>query len=72
MIYKFEDGEAQKSLLIEQNHFKTIGVTIYDEMSLNDTCFTLNEDQIYDLIGCSHSLQSKIKKGDNDGTTSKK
>ena len=72
MKYQFDDLENQKNLSIEQNHFETIGITIVNEATYERSYITLNQDQIYDLIGCLHSLQAKIKKGGNNGTSSAK
>lgn len=64
MTYKF-NGENQV-LEVEENSFKTAAIRIVDNEKGTYVSFEMNTNQIYDLIGALHSIQSKIKKYKKD------
>ena len=66
MIYKFEDGDSgnvlETSLNPDKKNYTTVSVS--NENTLDEYSyfsFDLNQEQLYDLIGALHSMQSKIK-----------
>ena len=62
MVYKFDDKKSgQRELEIEQNSGSTVVLRIINNTSGNYESFQIDKTQIYDLIGCLHSIQTKIK-----------
>jgi hypothetical protein len=62
MVYKFQqENDTQKSLEISQSNYKGSKI-ILKIQSINFKQIALNKQQLYDLIGALHSLQSKINK----------
>ena len=62
MVYKFEEeNDPQNSLEVSQSNYKGTKVIL----KIENMCFqqiSLNKEQLYNLIGALHSLQSKINK----------
>tara|TARA_R110000796_G_scaffold74450_2_gene167524 strand:- start:222 stop:434 length:213 start_codon:yes stop_codon:yes gene_type:complete len=62
MVYKFDDKKSGKrELEIEQNSGSSAALRIINNVSGNYESFQIDKTQIYDLIGCLHSIQKKIK-----------
>ena len=62
MVYKFEqENETQKSLEVSQSDYRGCNVVLKIE-SMDFEQIVLNKQQLYDLIGALHALQSKINK----------
>jgi len=62
MVYKFEEEhDPQKSLEVSQSNYTGRNVILKIE-SMDFQQITLNREQLYNLIGALHSLQTKINK----------
>lgn len=61
MIYKFNTDDESVNLEIEQSGDQVL-LTISDLDSEYCPSVTLEKEALYDIIGCLHSIQSKIKK----------
>jgi len=66
MVYKFNNYENLKSLEIEENYWNSISITIKDSDN-NNQSIIINTNQLYDLIGCLHSLKGKLDKYKKEG-----
>jgi len=67
MIYKFTGSSGEKKLEIERANPEEITLAIENRNTKDFIYINLHKSEIYDLIGCLHSLQSKINKGVNNG-----
>lgn len=64
MIYKFVDA-LDSSIEIYQSDAKEVTIDLSTaDKSLH---FYLDMDDLYNLIGCLHSMQKKIKEGGKNG-----
>tara|TARA_R110000751_G_scaffold37795_1_gene91278 strand:+ start:1890 stop:2096 length:207 start_codon:yes stop_codon:yes gene_type:complete len=66
MTYKFEDSDngnvLETNLNPDRKNYTTLSVS--NENTLDEYSyfsFDLNKEQLYDLIGALHSIQSKMK-----------
>ena len=66
MTYKFEDSDngnvLETSLNPDKKNYTTLSIS--NENTLDEYgyfSFELNKEQLYDLIGALHSMQSRIK-----------
>ena len=64
MIYKFNGDNT--TLEVQENSFKTVMITIED-YDCNMFSIELSSPQLYDLIGCLHSLKGKLDKYEKEG-----
>jgi len=60
MIYKFYQETDDICLEVSQSNYTGTKV-ILNIQGHNEVQIALNKDQLYDLIGALHSLQTKIK-----------
>jgi hypothetical protein len=62
MVYKFEEEhDPQNSLEVSQTNYRGTNVLLKIE-NMGFQQIVLNKEQLYNLIGALHSLQSKINK----------
>ena len=68
MIYKFETTPINLEVSQYGDYSKSkVCLKLYDFCTPEDeTEIILNQEQLYNLIGALHSLQTKIKKGDSN------
>lgn len=68
MVYKFYGDNTD--LELEQNNGTSVTITLSEKGELNrGVSIELNQNELYDLIGSLHSIQTKIKSwkgGNND------
>jgi hypothetical protein len=72
MIYKFEDGSTGNIIEVQRHEVAKglVAISINNENTTdpyNGLSLDLSIEQLYDLIGALHSLQTKIKKGGQNG-----
>ena len=65
MIYKFDSIDGGKELDVYRNDINSITLSINDLNKEYIQNITLTEGDLYDLIGCLHSLQKKINNDKN-------
>ena len=65
MIYKFDSMDGGKELDVYRNDINSITLSINDLNKEYIQNITLTEGDLYDLIGCLHSLQKKINNDKN-------
>lgn len=63
MVYKFQGGN--NDLEVFQSYTDTVQISLIDKDGLG-VYIDLNSNQLYDLIGALHSIQTKIKKENFD------
>jgi len=62
MIYTFKD--SSKKLEVSQSDYTGSKVVLnIENQNGGSQNYALNKNQLYDLIGALHSIQTKIKKG---------
>lgn len=64
MIYKFDSNE--NFLEVKQTDRNEINISIVDYNYKHSFDVYLDSEQLYDLIGCLHSLKAKLDKGGNN------
>ena len=64
MIYKFEKEQAVLEVK-QSNYSQHVFLSIEENECQEKIC--LDVDQLYNLIGALHSIQTKIKKGGQNG-----
>ena len=65
MIYKFEELEDKNETLEVSGSLTAVFLEIVSGGETNT--IALDKDQLYDLIGALHSIQSKLKEIQNGG-----
>ena len=65
MIYKFESIDGGQELDVYRDGINSITLSINDLNKEDVKYLTLIEGDLYDLIGCLHSLQKKINNDKN-------
>ena len=66
MTYKFENADngnvLEANLTPDKKNYTTLRISNENTLDkFNYFSFDLNKEQLYDLIGALHSIQSKIK-----------
>ena len=61
MIYKFQDEKNLNNLEVSVFNKKQALITVKDS-DTSGLIFALDSDQLYNLIGALHSVQTNIKK----------
>tara|TARA_R110001606_G_scaffold364266_1_gene518637 strand:+ start:1045 stop:1245 length:201 start_codon:yes stop_codon:yes gene_type:complete len=65
MIYKFDSIDGGQELDVYRDYINSITLSINDLNKEYVQNITLTEGDLYDLIGCLHSLQKKINNDKN-------